>query len=188
MRRLDLFRWLLGGALLAATVLTVFLALPLRDLRIRVNDLELCPRQSDVLAVDEAVREAFGSDDRLIIAVEGPRGAVTDTDFRGDVRFFLARSPPATTSTCCCSTGLPAPASARAGARRALLLHAPTPPGSGGAALHGGDAASSPPAVPATQSSWRPRRSPLRGRAIVDQVREAAARLEDRRPGAYPCG
>ncbi len=76
--------------------MTGYLALPLRDLKIEVNDLELLPQRSDVLATDEAVRSTFGSDERLIIAVEGLaveglRGTVTDPGFRADVRFFASR-------------------------------------------------------------------------------------------------
>lgn len=91
MRRLTLFRWLLGGGLLAAALATGYLALPLRDLKVEVNDLELLPRESEVLAADQAVRSTFGSDDRLIIALEGLRGGITDPVFRDDARFFMAR-------------------------------------------------------------------------------------------------
>lgn len=70
-----------------------FLAWPLRDLRIRVDDLEFLPRQSPVLAVDREVRETFGSDDRLIVALEAMSPGVTvgDPAFRADAERFLAR-------------------------------------------------------------------------------------------------
>ncbi|HXU33144.1 MAG TPA: hypothetical protein VN851_21465 [Thermoanaerobaculia bacterium] len=91
MRPLGPFRWLLAGALVAAAVGTGLLALPLRNLKIEVNDLEFLPRRSQVLAVDEAVRTTFGSDDRIVIAVEGLRQVITDPLFREDVRFFMSR-------------------------------------------------------------------------------------------------
>ncbi len=91
MRPLGGFRWLLAGALAAAAVATTFLAWPLRELRIEVNDLEFLSQRSEVLATDESVRATFGSDDRLIIALEGLGKEVTDPVFIDDARFFMGR-------------------------------------------------------------------------------------------------
>lgn len=87
--RTNLFRWILGGSLLGGLALCAWLARPVADLRIRVSDQELLPAGSDVLAADKASRKTFGSDDRLQIAFESRRGAVTDPAFREDLRFFL---------------------------------------------------------------------------------------------------
>ena len=187
MRRLDLFRWLLGGALLAATVLTVFLALPLRDLRIRVNDLEFLPRQSDVLAVDEAVRDAFGSDDRLIIAVEGLRGGITDPDFRGDVRFFLAQIATSPNLDLLLFDRLYRPRFRREPVPgEPYLLHAPDAAWIEGA-LRSTEVTGQIAAGRSRQTVFleTPAFSPSGVESIVVRVREAAARLEERRPGAY---
>lgn len=90
-RRLEDSRWALGAALLAGAVLCAWLARPLADLRIRVSDQELLPAGSEVLAVDEVTRETFGSDERLTIAFTSRRGFATDPAFREDLRFFLSR-------------------------------------------------------------------------------------------------
>ena len=87
----TVLRRTLGVAVLAGLVLCAWLARPLADLRIRVSDQEFLPASSDVLAADETIRKTFGSDDRLIIAFESRRGAVTDPAFREDLRFFLSR-------------------------------------------------------------------------------------------------
>ncbi len=84
-------RWLLAGALAAGAVATATLAWPLRNLQIEVNDLEFLPQQSEVLAADESVRTTFGSDDRLIIAMEGLGKEITDPVFIDDARFFMGR-------------------------------------------------------------------------------------------------
>jgi predicted RND superfamily exporter protein len=89
--RTELYRWILGAAVLGSMALCAWLARPVADLRIRVSDQELLPASSDVLAVDEATRKTFGSDDRLVIAFESRRGSVTDQAFREDLRFFLNR-------------------------------------------------------------------------------------------------
>ena len=91
MHRLKDFRWALGAALLAGLVLCAWLARPLADLEIRVSDQELLPAGSEVLAADEAARKTFGSDERLIIAFESRRGSVTEPAVRDDLRFFLSR-------------------------------------------------------------------------------------------------
>jgi predicted RND superfamily exporter protein len=89
--REELFRWLLGTALAAGLLVCAALARPLTELRIRVSDQELLPIGSDVLAADKAVRKTFGSDDRLVIAFTGQKETVTDAPFREDLRFFLAK-------------------------------------------------------------------------------------------------
>lgn len=86
----DTPRWLLGLAVVLSIFLCAWLARPLADLKIRVSDQELLPAGSEVLAADEAARETFGSDDRLMIAFESRRGSVTDPAFREDLRFFLS--------------------------------------------------------------------------------------------------
>lgn len=81
----------LGAAVLAGIALCAWLARPLADLRIRVNDLEFLPAGSEVLAADAAARETFGSDERVIIAFESRNGFVTDPRFQEDLRFFQSR-------------------------------------------------------------------------------------------------
>jgi uncharacterized protein len=71
----------LGGLLVAAR--------PLRELRIRVNDLDFLPAGSSVLVVDQTIRERFGSDERLVIAFEGVHRELSDPLFRRDLGFFL---------------------------------------------------------------------------------------------------
>lgn len=89
-------RWLLGAVLLACLGLSAWFARPLGTLRIRVSDGEFLPSRSEVLAVDDATRKKFGADDRLQIVFESRKGFVTDPGFREDLRFFLsglAKSP-----------------------------------------------------------------------------------------------
>ena len=187
MRRLGLFRWALAGALLAAALATGYLALPLRDLKIQVDDLEFLPRQSEVLAVDEAVREAFGSDDRLIIAVQGLRGGITDPEFRGDVRFFLSRIAADYNLNLLLFDRLYRPRFRREPVPgEPYLLHSPD------AAWI--DRALRETAVTGQIAAGRSRRTvfveaPAFSGSGVDSIvvraREAAAQLEARRPGAY---
>lgn len=82
-------RVLLGLALLLMFLGLFVAARPIRDLRIRVNDLDLLPAGSPVLEVDQEVRERFGSDERLILAFEGLSRGRTDPRFRADLDFFL---------------------------------------------------------------------------------------------------
>jgi len=89
--RTEVYRWILGVAVVGSIALCAWLARPVADLRIRVSDQELLPASSDVLAVDEITRKTFGSDDRLVIAFESRRGSATDPAFREDLRFFLNR-------------------------------------------------------------------------------------------------
>lgn len=89
-RQPDTPRWLLGLALAGSILLCAFLARPVADLKIRVSDQELLPAGSEVLAADAAARKTFGSDDRLILAFESRQGTVADPAFREDLRFFLS--------------------------------------------------------------------------------------------------
>ncbi len=89
--RPRVFRWVLGTALLVGMALCAWLARPLADLEIQVNDREFLPTRSEVLAADEVARKTFGGDDRLQIVLESRRGLVTDPAFREDLRFFLSR-------------------------------------------------------------------------------------------------
>lgn len=89
-------RYILGTVLLLCLLGLFFAVRPIRDLRIRVNDLDFLPADSPVLATDQTVRERFGSDERLIIAFEGLRRDLRSPEFRSDLDFFLkqlARSP-----------------------------------------------------------------------------------------------
>ncbi|HVR95739.1 MAG TPA: MMPL family transporter [Thermoanaerobaculia bacterium] len=66
------------------------------ELKIRVNDLDFLPAGSPVLVADQAIRERFGSDERLIIAFEGLTRDLSDPQYRKDLAFFvqrLAQSP-----------------------------------------------------------------------------------------------
>lgn len=74
--------------LLALAGLTAYAVVRVRDLRIRVHDLELLPAGADVLAADNAIRDAFGSDERVILALTNRRREVTDPVFLEDVRLF----------------------------------------------------------------------------------------------------
>ena len=187
MNRLNLLRWVLGGSLVAATLATVYLALPLRDLKIRVNDLEFLPRQSEVLAVDQEVRGTFGSDDRLIIAIEGLRGGVTDPEFRSDVHFFLSRMATSYNIDLLLFDRLYRPRFRREPVPgEPYLLHTPD------AAWI--DQALRTTAVTGQIAAGRSRRtvfletpafSPSGVESIVEEVRVATRQLEARRPGAY---
>ncbi|HEX6904141.1 MAG TPA: MMPL family transporter [Thermoanaerobaculia bacterium] len=57
-------------------------------LDVRVHDLELLPTRAEVLDADRAVRDTFGSDERLIIAFAAHGRSVTDPVFLEDLRFF----------------------------------------------------------------------------------------------------
>lgn len=81
-------RTLLTLGLLALAGATVFAARRVEQLRIRVNDLELLPAGAEVLDVDREVRETFGSDERVVLALTNRRREVTDPAFLADVRFF----------------------------------------------------------------------------------------------------
>lgn len=84
-------RYLLAMLLLVGGLGLLAAARPLRDLRIRVNDLDFLPAGSPVLAADQEIRERFGSDERLIIAFEGLERDLGDLAFRADLDFFLKR-------------------------------------------------------------------------------------------------
>ncbi len=187
MSRLGLYRWALAGALAAGLLACAYLALPLRDLKIRVDDLELLPRSSEVLAVDEAVRSTFGSDDRLIIAVEALRGGVTDAELRRDIRFFAGRIAESPNLHLLLFDRLYRPRFQReAVPGEPYLLHEP-----GAAWIHRALRAT---AVTGQTAAGRSRRtvlletpafSPSGVESIAVRVRDAAGRLEARRPGAY---
>src|SRR6187549_1817020 len=59
-----------------------------RHLRVRVHDLELLPAGAEVLAADNTIRDTFGSDERVVLALTSRRREVTDPIFLEDVRFF----------------------------------------------------------------------------------------------------
>lgn len=82
-------RYLLGAALLLGLLGLAVIVRPIRELRIRVNDLDFLPADNSVLITDQIVRERFGSDERLIIAFEGRRRDLEDPEFRSDLDFFL---------------------------------------------------------------------------------------------------
>lgn len=84
-------RYLLASLLCLGMLGLLAAARPLRDLRIRVNDLDFLPASSPVLAADQEIRERFGSDERLIIAFEGIERDLRDPAFRADLDFFLKR-------------------------------------------------------------------------------------------------
>jgi hypothetical protein len=89
-------RALLALGLLALAASVVFAVRRVERLKIRANDLDLLPAGSEVLEVDRAVRDTFGSDERVIIALTNSRREVTDPAFIDDVRFFgreMERSP-----------------------------------------------------------------------------------------------
>lgn len=168
-------------------LVVVYLALPLRDLTIRVDDLEFLPQKSEVLAVDQKVRSTFGSDDRLVIAVEGLRGEVTDPRFQSDVRFFLARIADSPNLHLFLFDRLYRPRFQREPVPgEPYLLHVPD-----GDWV---DQALRSTAVTGQIAAGRSRRtvlletpafSPSGVESIASSVREAAAQLEARRPGAY---
>ncbi|HET9209995.1 MAG TPA: MMPL family transporter [Thermoanaerobaculia bacterium] len=74
--------------LLAVAGAAVLAARRVEKLRIRANDLELLPADAEVLRVDKAVRDTFGSGERVILCLTNSRREVTDPVFLEDVRFF----------------------------------------------------------------------------------------------------
>jgi uncharacterized protein len=180
-------RFLLSAALLAALVGLAAVAFSLRELRIQVNDLDFLPADSPVLAADQAIRERFGSDERLIVAFEGIGRRWPEAQFQEDFQFFL-RQLTATQSINLLLFDrffrprfLPwdVPAEPyflhppdRPWLERALAVTAVT--GQLGAARSGNAVFVEMPALSASGAA-----------NIERRVREAAARLEARRPGAY---
>jgi predicted RND superfamily exporter protein len=81
-------RILLTLGLLALAGAVVFAVRRVEQLRIRANDIELLPAGAEVLEVDREVRDTFGSDERVIIALTNGRREVTDPLFLDDIRFF----------------------------------------------------------------------------------------------------
>ncbi len=82
-------RLLLGVALVLGLLGVLIAIRPLRELKIRVNDLDFLPAGSPVLAADQTIRERFGSDERLIIAFEGVTRNLSNPEYRLDLDFFL---------------------------------------------------------------------------------------------------
>jgi predicted RND superfamily exporter protein len=82
-------RLLLSVALVLGLLGVLVAIRPLRELKIRVNDLDFLPAGSPVLAADQTIRERFGSDERLIIAFEGVNRNLSDPEYREDLDFFL---------------------------------------------------------------------------------------------------
>ncbi len=81
---------LVPGSLLAAVgALAGYLGWRASLLRVEVNDLELLPATSEVLAVDAEIRRTFGSDERLILCFERRDGGGLDAGFLRDFRFFV---------------------------------------------------------------------------------------------------
>jgi predicted RND superfamily exporter protein len=81
-------RTLLALGLLVLAAAVVLAVRRVERLRIRANDIELLPAGAEVLAVDKEVRDTFGSDERVILALTNRRREVTDPAFLDDVRFF----------------------------------------------------------------------------------------------------
>ena len=81
-------RILLAVGFLALAGLAAAAASRVLKLEVRVHDLELLPTRAEVLEADQAVRETFGSDERLIIAFASRSRGVTDPVFLEDLRTF----------------------------------------------------------------------------------------------------
>jgi hypothetical protein len=86
--RILLPRFLLALGLAALAASVVFSVRRVERLRISANDLDLLPAGAEVLDVDKTVRDTFGSDERVILALTNSRREVTDPAFVDDVRFF----------------------------------------------------------------------------------------------------
>jgi uncharacterized protein len=186
-RKLGSLRFLLGLALLAGLVGTALLALPLSKLRIQVNDLELLPQSSPVLAADAAVRKTFGSDERLIISFESRAGQITDARFKSDFQFFISRLTRSHNIRMILFDRLYRPRFFRAPiAEQPYFLHPPDPQWI--------ERALSATAITGQLAAGKSRRTAFLEatafsnsgvRSIETRVREAAAALEQRRPGTY---
>lgn len=79
--------WFTLGLLVLAG-LTAAAVVRVGRLQIRVHDLELLPAGAEVLKADGAIRDTFGSDERVILALTNQRREVTDPIFLEDVRLF----------------------------------------------------------------------------------------------------
>jgi hypothetical protein len=180
-------RWVLGIALGLGLLGVAFAARPLRDLRIRVNDLDFLPAGSPVLAADQAVRERFGSDERLTIAFEAVGKELTDPEFRADADFFLKQLARSHNIGQLLFDRLYRPRfAARDDPAEPYFLHSPD--------RRWIERALAETAVTGQLAAGRSRRTAffetpalsLTGVASIEKrVREAAAELEERRPGAY---
>jgi uncharacterized protein len=180
-------RFLLSAALLAALLGLAATTSSLRELRIRVNDLDFLPADSPVLAADQAIRESFGSDERLILAFEAVGRHWSEAQFQADLQFFLRQltashninqllfdrffRPRFLPREVAAEPYLLHPPG-RAWLERALAVTAVT--GQLGAGRSGNAVFLETPALSGSQVE-----------SIERRVREAAARLDARRPGTY---
>jgi uncharacterized protein len=172
---------------LAELALAAFLGSRIGGLRIRVQDLELLPTDSAVLAADDRIRETFGSDERLIVGLESRDSTVGDPAFREDFAFFVGEIVASRNLRMLFLDRLYRPRyRAGAVAGEPYLLHAPD------RAWIERALAASP--LTARLAAGRSRRvafaelaalSPGGVRSIEERVRQAFARLEERRPGRY---
>lgn len=180
-------RILLTLGLLAVAGLTAAAGWRVLRLRIEVNDLELLPTDSEVLAADQSIRNVFGSDERLLIVFAARDRRVTDAVFLQDLRFFTRELGRSHNIRMLLLDRL-----SRARFRLAAvpgepyLLHSP-----GGDWLAKALRASVITGKLATGTSRRtafletPALSGSGVRSIEERGREAFAKLERRRPGAY---
>lgn len=180
-------RFLFSAALLAALLGLAAASSSLRELSIRVNDLDFLPADSPVLAADQAIRKHFGSDERLIVAFEGSGRRWPEAQFQDDFQFFLRQLTAKDSMRLLLFDRLFRPrflprdvpgepyflhSPDRQWLERALAVTAVT--GQLGAARSGNAVFVETPALSAPGVA-----------SIERRVREAAARLEARRPGAY---
>lgn len=180
-------RYLLGILFLAALLGFGMAARSVRDLRIRVNDLDFLPARSPVLAADQTIRERFGSDERLILAFEGVNKDLSDPEFRRGFDFFLGRLTQSHNISQLLFDRLFRPRfSPRDVASEPYFLHAPDP-----AWIERALATTAVTGQLATGRSRRtvfletPALSPSGVASIEQRVREAFAALDAREPGAY---
>jgi predicted RND superfamily exporter protein len=180
-------RLLLGIALLLMVLGLLVAARPVRELRIRVNDLDLLPIGSPVLAVDQTIRKRFGSDERLILAFEGVSWGRMDPRFHADLDFFLRQLATSPNIDKLLFDRLYRPRFApRDVAGEPWLLHPPDPRW-----IERALAVTAVTGQLAVGRSGRtvfletPALSPSGVASIEKRAREAAARLDARRPGAY---
>lgn len=156
-------------------------------LEIRVHDLELLPTRAEVLDADEAVRETFGSDERLIVAFTSRSRPVTDPAFLEDLSFFTRELGRSHNIRMLLFDRLAHPRfRSEPAAGAPWLLHPPD-----GAWIEAALRSSAVAGKLATGTSRRtvfletPAFSTSGVRSIGERVREAFAKLEERRPGAY---
>lgn len=180
-------RALLALGFLALAGLAAGAAWRMRKLEIRVHDLELLPTRAEVLGSDEAVRETFGSDERLIVAFTSRNRPVTDPAFLDDLSFFTRELGRTHNIRMLLFDRLTHPRFRREPASgEPWLLHPPD-----GAWIEGALRSSAIAGKLATGTSRRtvfletPALTTSGVRSIGERVREAFAKLEERAPGAY---